>query len=930
MNRVFLFQILVILSIYLNSATNYHPRLKWKEIHTEHFIIYFHQGEEEHAQYLANLAEKVHEKLISYFPWEPQGKTRVILVDSNDISNGYSTPIPYNIIGIYLMPPPGYSQIGCWDEWLNLVFTHEYIHTIQLDSCGKTGTILRKIMGRAPTFLHFPNMYLPIWAIEGLAVMGETMWTEGGRGRAGDFDMILRAEAKEGIYPKIDRASTFPDSWPGGISPYIYGGKFMLYLREKYGDEKLKKLFESLSKNLIPYTSDWTFQKIYGKPFRKLWDEWLEEYKNDTDMIKNREQIIPVEVIREIGFEVLSPVYSKDGKKIFFLSINPHEFPKIKSLDIQSGKIENITECYFGNKISVSKDGKFIIFDQLDYYQSFLLFSDLYIFDLENKQPKRITKGMRLKEPEYDPSTGKILAIKYELKKTELVEIDIDGKDLKRIFFDENIILSSPSISPDGKLIALSANRGGNWDILLIKRDGEVVKWITNDKFRDITPSFSNDGKFILFSSDRDGFFNLYLYNLKEDKFLQLTNLITGAFYPSFSEDGNEILFSEYYFKGYRISKIPLCFEKFKYVETPKTENQKGYISIIGKKYPVKPYNPIPSMKPAYWLPVWRDGGEETQYGVSIEGLDPLERNIYYLDFYYGFESKKMGGSAVYIYDALYPTISLGYSNTTDLLSHQEGKDTLQREKFFLRTVFPFYRVRESSFFVGEFRKETRKYSIDKGRLTLSGLRLGILFNNSKRYPFSISTTEGRKISLLLERDFKELGSDYNIWKFISEWKEYIKLPLRHHVLGLRLVYGKSWGERRRIFFMGGYEGNTGFAGFDADNFNLLRGYKKESIYGTEAFLLNMEYRFPVLNVEKGYNNFPIFIRRFHVAPFLDIGNAWINSFSASELKKGIGFELKGDFIFSYFLPMTFSMGIAKGIDKGGENIIYFRLSNSF
>ncbi len=929
MKRSFLCSILIFSVFHLNSATQYHPKLRWKEIRTEHFIIYFHQGEEEHAQYLANLAEKVHEKLTSYFQWKPEGKTKVILFDGFDFSNGYSTPIPYNLIGIYLIPPPGYSEIGCWDEWLNFVFIHEYVHTIQLDACGKIGKILRKISGRIPTFLHFPNIYLPIWAIEGLAVMGETLWTEGGRGRASDFDMILRGEVKEGSFPRIDRASTYPDSWPGGMSPYIYGGKFMIYLREKYGDEKLKKLFSSLSKNLIPYTSDWIFEKIYKKPFKNLWKEWLENYKNETNMLKDREQINPVEVIGEVGFELASPVLFKERDRIFFISINPHEFPKIKSVNLKSKKIEDVVECFYGNKISISKDGKFLFFDQLDYYQSFFLYSDLYFYDLENKNLKRITKGMRLREPEYDASTGKIIAIKYELKKTELVEIGIDGKDLKRLFFEDGVILSSPSISPDGKLIALSANKNGNWDILLLGRNGEIVKWITDDKFRDITPSFSKDGKFLVFSSDRDGFFNLYLYDLNEDKIYQLTSLITGAFYPSFSEDGKEIFFLEYFINGYRISKISP--ERLSPFEILKVESKILNLQSFEKKYPVKTYNPLPSLKPAYWIPTWRDGGEETQHGISITGMDPLERNIYNIDIYYGFESKKPSGSLYYIYDALYPTISLGYSNTSDLLYSGNEKSVLNRKKIVLSTIFPFYRVRKSSFFIGEFRREERKFKLEKEeKLNLSGLRFGILFNNAKKYPFSISPTEGRRFSLLLERDLKELGSDYNIWKFTAEWKEYLKLPLRHHVIGLRIIYGKSWGERRRVFFMGGYDGNTGFAGFDYDNFNLLRGYKKDSIYGTEAILLNIEYRFPILNLERGYGNFPVFIKRFHLAPFFDAGNAWVKSFKLSELKRSVGLELRSDFIFSYFVPMTFSLGFAKGMDKGGENILFFRLSNSF
>ncbi len=926
------FSLLLLFNFFLFSATQYHPKLKWKEIQTENFIIYFHQGEENHAQYLANLSERLHQKLTSYFPWKPKGKTRIILLDSLDISNGYSTPIPYNLIGIYLCPPAGYSQIGCWDEWLNFVLTHEYVHTIQLDACGKTGNFLRKISGRSPTFLHFPNLYIPIWTIEGFAVMGETFWTAGGRGRSPDFDMYLRADAKEGAFQRIDRASTYPDSWPGGNTPYLYGGKFIIYLKEKYGDEKLKRTFSLLSSNLIPYTSDWIFEEVYSKPFKKLWNEWLEDYRKETEKLeREREPLIFVNVLKEIGYELQSLIYSMDGRKIFFVSKNPHEFPKIKSLEPETGKMEEITDCYYGNKITLSKDGNFLIFDQLDYYQSFFLFSDLYKYDIKEKKLIRITKGKRLKEPEFDPSTGKIIAIKYELKNTELVEIDIEGREIKKIFSQDDLLLSSPSISHDGKLIALSANRNGNWDILIVSREGKIEKWLTNDKFRDITPSFSKSGRHLVFSSDRNGFFNLYLYDFHEEKLYKLTNLITGAFYPSFSKEEEEIAFLEYYSKGYRISKIKLNPDNFKLIEFSEPSPQ-NFSPPPKKEYPVKPYNPLPLLKPSYWLPGIRDGGKETQFGIYLTGKDPLEKHMYFLDLYHGFESHRWSGSFTYIYDALYPTISLNYTLTNDLLSYNHEKYNLKNQKFSLTAIFPFYRVKESSFFITELRKEKRKYDFEKESqsFNFSGIRFGILFNNSKKYPFSISRTEGRMLSLLLERDLKYLGSDFNIWRFISEWKEFIKLPLRHHVLGWRLIYGKSWGERRKIFSLGGHDGNSGFAGFDLDNFSLLRGYEKDSFYGTEAFVMNLEYRFPIKNIERGYGNFPLFLKRIHIAPFLDIGNAWVKSFSISDLKKGIGFELRGDFNFSYYFPITISAGFAYGMDKGGKNIIFLRLSNSF
>ncbi|QQE11219.1 PD40 domain-containing protein [Planctomycetota bacterium] len=52
-----------------------------------------------------------------------------------------------------------------------------------------------------------------------------------------------------------------------------------------------------------------------------------------------------------------------------------------------------------------------------------------------------------------------------------------------------------PTFSPDGKLIAFSSNRGGNWDIYLMDSSGGPARQLTNTSDRDeIHPSFSPDG----------------------------------------------------------------------------------------------------------------------------------------------------------------------------------------------------------------------------------------------------------------------------------------------------------------------------------------------------------------------------------------------------------------------------------------------------
>src|SRR3982750_2104448 len=76
------------------AATRYDPRLRFRTWRTAHFDIHAHQGEEAMAARLAAIAERGRGR------FEPalgvaHGRVHVILVDQNDLSNGWATPFPY-------------------------------------------------------------------------------------------------------------------------------------------------------------------------------------------------------------------------------------------------------------------------------------------------------------------------------------------------------------------------------------------------------------------------------------------------------------------------------------------------------------------------------------------------------------------------------------------------------------------------------------------------------------------------------------------------------------------------------------------------------------------------------------------------------------------------------------------------------------------
>ena len=79
----------------------------------------------------------------------------------------------------------------------------------------------------------FPNLYQPIWGIEGLATWQESRVTDEGRVLAGDFRALLDRAAGARRFEPLDRVSGGNIDWPGGNGPYLYGAYFHEFLAER-------------------------------------------------------------------------------------------------------------------------------------------------------------------------------------------------------------------------------------------------------------------------------------------------------------------------------------------------------------------------------------------------------------------------------------------------------------------------------------------------------------------------------------------------------------------------------------------------------------------------------------------------------------------------------------------------------------------------
>ena len=87
---------------------------------------------------------------------------------------------------------------------------------------------------------------------------------------------------------------------------------------------------------------------------------------------------------------------------------------------------------------------------------------------------------------------------------------DVGGSHPRRLTVDEGEE-SSPYFSPDGKLIAFTAEYDGNTDVFIVPVEGGIPTRLTWHPGSDITRGFTPDGKSVLFLSQRSVFTRRYL-----------------------------------------------------------------------------------------------------------------------------------------------------------------------------------------------------------------------------------------------------------------------------------------------------------------------------------------------------------------------------------------------------------------------------------
>ena len=942
------------------AVSLFDPLLHFRRLPTEHFVIYFHQGEDQLAQRLAVIAEDTWQALQRSLDVTPPRRTRVVLADQTEIFNGYATPLPYDTIVLYTVAPSG-SGLD-FTDWLRLAFTHEFTHIVHLDRSEGWARVVRSIFGR--TVYAFPNLFLPPWQVEGLATYEETVITGEGRLHAGDFRAIVAEAARQGRLEPLDRVNGGLTDWPDGAAAYAYGVGFHQYLADRYGVDRLAALATTTAGRL-PYLAAPAFRLVYGQSLGALWAD----YEASVTAAAAAEPADPtISRLTSQGFSVSGPRFDRFtcagcAPGIVYSAVNPQGFPALYRLDAAGGEPRRLVTRYLGATAAIGRDE--IYFDQLEQRRNVGLYSDLYVLDRRDGSVRQLTNGARVEDPDLSPDGDTLVAVQNRPGQRDLVLLRV-GRDrvahvaqgfaIAPLIAEPDTQFDAPKWSPDGTTIAVERHRlGAMAEIVVVDVATRAVRVVAADPHtRYVTPAWSADGRAIVAAAAGDDeTFNLVELSADGSRMRRLTHTTGGALWPDVSPDGKTIVFAGYTTAGYDVFSMPYPPGSGAAAATAARDTGAAVAPPPAGSAATQRYSPLDTLAPTSWTPIVESGGDQIRAGAGIAGYDVLGYHAYAATATWLIshpEDAATPGSATpdwqiyYLYDRWRPTFYVSARSDTSFFAgpatESGGPSAVTRRERQLEggILFAIRHARAQHAARLALVRATADYTAPAGVFSRdrTPLRAAWQTITAHTYGYSISREAGIAAGATAEIVRRNFGSFADASTTTADLRVYLPGLAPHHVVALRGGGGVSSGDSTvgRTFLLGGDYPGASAADLDSEAFALLRGFPADTFAGSHVAIANAEYRWPLARPQRGHGTWPVFLHSLHAAVFADAGHAWTRAFQRDEIKSSAGAQLSADLIAGFFAPFTATIGAAWGHDGSGRFpdgvTTYFRVGKGF
>lgn len=953
------------------------PWVRWFTLTTPHYHVHFHAGLEDVAQKVGTVAEDVYSRVSLELGFKPPRRTEIVLTDGTEDANGFAYTLPYPTVNLFVSAPDDMSTLADYDDWVTMLVTHELTHILHMSNVSGVPDVVNHVLG--PTLA--PNEEQPHWILEGLAVAMESEHTTAGRLRSTQFDMMLRADVLAGRSATLDEISHSPRRWPAQTLWYLYGAKFTEWIASIYGPDIYAAVAADYGAALVPYGVNRAIRRATGRTYEELYAGWRADlarrYGTERDAVV-RAGLREGRRVTFRGWSALDPRFLPASchapDKLAYVRADADTLTGIYELDLGDQKQpphEELVARATGRSLAFGPDCS-LYFDMPAPSRRKYPFGDVFRLPRGRTSPtgldrerERMTTGRRARDVDVSADGRHITYVTQSAGTSTLRVADLtpDG----RIENERRLVASAefeqaftPRFSPDGSTIAYGAwTAGGYRDLRLVDVASGRFRELWHDRALDMDPAWSSDGKTLFFASDRTGISNLYAYTLATGELAQVTNVVTGAYMPEPSPDGRSLVYVGYTPDGFDLYVMELQPARFTPAAPPASERPHA-AGLARRTWPVSDYDPLPTLAPHAYSVGAGPGKFGDAFTLSAVGADAVGLHSLAASFTLETRHPYLNAELDYAYFGLpfafraslfrdeapradYRATGTGLTVTEHRLGVSTGVELPLPGDFDNQDLALSYTVLDWDHDqpLGASLDPDALLPTEPDRGVLASVHLGYQLSTVSATAYAISPESGLGLGLGADLADPAWGSESTLVAFTGALTGYIGMPwLRHHVLALGLSGGAAAGTYPRLdyFYTGGFADTPPVdalrTGVRQTGF-VLRGYNPLQFYGSTYNLLNVEYRFPIVYVDRGLSTLPGFLRTLVGTAFLDWGGAYNRMDLHDPLQAyhvGVGGELRLDLSLLYSDDTAFRFGVARGLDSKAPHGLqqYLVLASTF
>lgn len=649
-------------------------RLHWQQINTPTVRLVFEKNMAKEAAKLAAYIDSM-TPYISYSLKHKAQKIDILLHNHSAYSNGLVSWAPKRS-EFFTIPGQETNSV----EWLKHLAIHEYRHVVQIDKLNQGFTKgLTWFFGQQATGAVL-GLYLPMWLLEGDAVIAETALTQSGRGRSFAFNNELKAQILgRGIY-------SYQKAYMGSYKDYVPNYYKMGYLltakaREIYGPQLWENSINYVGRNswnprafnkAIKQNTGLGQKKLYLSIFKQLKEEWSQEMSKQTQSSYSE-----IKATEDEYLLYRSAIAINDSTLISSVS-GPGIRSGIVSIDIPSGKTSIL--AYTGARDSelISANSRMVAWSEIRNHprwdnESWSLIRTL---DLESGKSRFITRKSYLYSPALHPSQNIIAAVESSSSNQYSLSI-LDahsGQRLKQISTPANSYPITPSWNMTGDNIVLILLSDKGKAIFTLDPQHESWRQVSPWGYQEPRDPIQN-GNIIYFVAQGDYSDEIYSYKLSSGEKQRLTATAFGAYYPSLTPEANTLIYSTYSAKGLRPvmhtasdkdlqpQSVPsLVMQLAEAITSHESAPIEPSASVEQKDYSAQSYSKWNIFNLHSWAPVMLDFDDETIYtGISAMSQNLLGTSVFTAGYNANPSYKHQKYYLDYSYRGLFPIFNLTY-----------------------------------------------------------------------------------------------------------------------------------------------------------------------------------------------------------------------------------------------------------------------------